>query len=95
VLPISNTSSNDSYNQLCRDKKAAPHPARMPEALAGFFVQFLTDPGDVVLDPFAGSNTTGVVAERFNRRWLGIEMSEAYAESAKARFGGSTKKAAA
>jgi site-specific DNA-methyltransferase (cytosine-N4-specific) len=58
----------------------------MPEALASFFVQFLTEPGDLVLDPFAGSNTTGFVAERLNRRWIGVELSASYAESARARF---------
>ena len=41
----------------------------MPEPLIEFFVKFLTDPGDVVFDPFAGSNTTGSVAER-----LGTEV---------------------
>ena len=59
----------------------------MPEALAGFFVQFLTDPDDLVLDPFAGSNTTGFVAEKHDRNWIGVELSASYADSAKVRFG--------
>ena len=46
----------------------------------------MTDPGDVVLDPFAGSNTTGAVAERLGRRWLAIEANPAYAESSRVRF---------
>jgi site-specific DNA-methyltransferase (cytosine-N4-specific) len=58
----------------------------MPEALVSFFVQFLTDPEDLVLDPFAGSNTTGAVAERLGRRWLGVEADAAYAESSRLRF---------
>jgi DNA modification methylase len=86
VLPISNTSSRDPYQQRCKDQNLVAHPARMPEALAAFFVQFLTDEDDLVLDPFAGSNTTGFVAEKLNRNWIGIELSAAYAESAKVRF---------
>jgi site-specific DNA-methyltransferase (cytosine-N4-specific) len=58
----------------------------MPEALVEFFVRFLTDEDDLVLDPFAGSGTTGLVAERLRRRWVGIELDPAYAESAVARF---------
>jgi len=87
VLPISNTSSRDPYQQRCKEQNVQAHPARMPDALAGFFVQFLTDPDDLVLDPFAGSNTTGFVAEKHERNWVGIELSAEYAESAKVRFG--------
>jgi DNA modification methylase len=87
ILPISNTSSRDPYQQRCKEQKLEAHPARMPEALAGFFVQFLTDPDDLVLDPFAGSNTTGFVAEKHDRNWIGVELSASYAESAKVRFG--------
>src|SRR5262249_35851037 len=86
VLPIANTSSNDPYRRACREKKVAGHPAVMPEPLVAFFVQFLTDPGDLVLDPFAGSNTTGFVAEKLDRRWLGIEANRDYAHASKLRF---------
>ena len=58
----------------------------MPEGLASFFIQFLTDPGDLVLDPFAGSNTTGFVAECLQRRWISIDILEKYAEQARVRF---------
>ena len=51
----------------------------MPELLVEFFVKFLTDPADVVFDPFAGSNTTGSVAERLGRSWIGIEADAEYA----------------
>ena len=57
-----------------------------PEALVDFFVRFLTDPGDLVLDPFAGSNTTGAVAERLNRKWLALERDPEYARASRARF---------
>ncbi|HEV3146927.1 MAG TPA: site-specific DNA-methyltransferase [Gemmataceae bacterium] len=86
VLPIANTSSNDSYRRACRAKNITGHPAVMPEPLVAFFVQMLTDPGDVVLDPFAGSNTTGYVAEKHGRRWLGIEANPDYAKSSRIRF---------
>lgn len=86
VLPIANTSSRDHYRRQCRERNVRGHPAVMPEALVAFFVQFLTDPGDVVLDPFAGSNSTGAVAERLGRRWLAIEANPDYAESSRIRF---------
>lgn len=86
VLPIANTASRGRYLQACKEKGMTRHPAMMPEPLVEFFVQFLTDPEDVVLDPFAGSNTTGSVAERLNRRWLAIEASDAYIETSRFRF---------
>ena len=58
----------------------------MPEQLARFFIEFLTEPGDLVLDPFAGSNVTGAVAESLERRWIGIEARSEYAEASKSRF---------
>jgi len=86
VLPIANTASKNAYHQLCRDRGLPRHPALMPELLVEFFVKFLTDPNDLVLDPFAGSNTTGSVAERLGRDWIGIEADEAYALASKIRF---------
>lgn len=87
VLPISNTASNHPYHIACRQKGLPRHPAIMPDQLAEFFVRFLTDAGDVVLDPFAGSNTTGAVAEGLGRKWVGIEANEEYAELSRVRFG--------
>ena len=49
------------------------HPARFPEALPEFFIRLLTDPEDLVVDIFAGSNTTGYVAERLGRHWRSFE----------------------
>ncbi|MDB5308903.1 MAG: Methyltransferase [Gemmataceae bacterium] len=88
VLPIANTASKGGYHQMCRDRNVARHPAAMPESLVDFFVKFLTDPGDVVFDPFAGSNTTGAVAERLGREWVGIEMDPEYAGASRVRFDG-------
>ena len=56
------------------------HPARMPDALAEFFIKLATKEGDVVLDPFLGSGTTARVAERLNRRWLGFEIHRDYVD---------------
>jgi hypothetical protein len=86
AFSISNTQSNDFFMRKCREKGIVPHPARMPKGLAAFFIEFLTDPGDLVLDPFAGSNTTGFVAERLNRRWASIEIKEEYALQSQIRF---------
>jgi site-specific DNA-methyltransferase (cytosine-N4-specific) len=58
----------------------------MPNPIAEFFLRFLTDEKDLVLDPFAGSNTTGEVCESLSRRWLSIEAEIQYVESSKARF---------
>lgn len=58
----------------------------MPLGLATFFVQFLSEPGDLVFDPFAGSNTTGFAAEASDRRWLGVEADPGFAEQARVRM---------
>ncbi len=58
----------------------------MPDRLAEFFIKFLTEPADIVLDPFAGSNTTGAVAERLNRRWISIEAQPEYVSGSVIRF---------
>lgn len=86
ALSIANTQSNDFFLRTCRERGITPHPARMPAELASFFIEFLTDPGDLVLDPFAGSNTTGFTAERLRRRWLSIEIKEEYAQQSQIRF---------
>jgi site-specific DNA-methyltransferase (cytosine-N4-specific) len=62
IFSISNTRSTDYFLQRCKEEGYNPHPARMQMELASFFIEFLTEPGDMVLDPFAGSNTTGFCA---------------------------------
>jgi site-specific DNA-methyltransferase (cytosine-N4-specific) len=86
LLKAANTVSSDGYRKFCLDHQAAVHPARMPKSLVEFFVQFLTDKGDTVLDPFAGSNTTGAVAEDLGRRWLAVEADWTYAAHSFGRF---------
>jgi DNA modification methylase len=86
LLELANTDSNGAYQQRCRVAGIKVHPARFPPAFPEFFLKFLTDEGDVVFDPFAGSNTTGYVAERMGRRWIAGELSEEYLKGSKFRF---------
>lgn len=86
LLALANTESNSSYSQYCRDNKLTIHPARFPTGLPEYFIKFLTEPGDVVFDPFGGSCVTGEVAERHGRKWLACEMIEDYLHGALGRF---------
>ena len=86
VIIASNTSSRGSYFEYCRNNDLGLHPARMSRDIPDFFVRFLTKKGDLVIDPFAGSNTTGAVAEALERNWLSIEINREYAEGSKGRF---------
>jgi modification methylase len=62
------------------------HPTQKPEALLARVILAASRPGDLVLDPFLGSGTTGAVAKRLNRRFLGIERDRAYAQAAEKRI---------
>ena len=62
------------------------HPTQKPEALLHRVIVAATKPGDVVLDPFFGSGTTGAVAKRLGRRWIGIERDPAYIDLARNRI---------
>lgn len=86
LLAIPNTESNSAYLQYCKEKGIRPHPARFPAALPEFFIRMLTDEGDWVLDPFAGSCVTGEVSERLRRRWTCVELNRPYLEGAVGRF---------
>lgn len=86
VLQIANTESNTKYLRECKRRGIKPHPARYPEALVKFFIDFLTDEGDLVLDPFAGSNVTGAVCNASERRWISSELEPRYVESSIIRF---------
>jgi site-specific DNA-methyltransferase (cytosine-N4-specific) len=85
-LRFGNNAANDTYTLRCKEAGLKLHPARFPMALPEFFIKLLTDEGDVVVDPFAGSNTTGCIAENLARRWISIELVEEYLESSKFRF---------
>jgi hypothetical protein len=88
VLTFSNTGNGDSYQVYCRSHNLGLHPARMHMGLPEFFISFLTKHGDLVLDPFAGSNTTGAAAEKLKRRWIAIEANQDYVRGSRGRFGG-------
>jgi DNA modification methylase len=86
VIERGNNESNSSYIRLCAERGLKPHPARFPGALPEFFIKFLTEPDALVVDPFAGSNTTGSVAEGLRRRWLAFELESKYIETSRLRF---------
>lgn len=86
LIERGNNESNSDYIRRCADLGLKPHPARFPAALPEFFIKLLTEPGSLVLDPFAGSNTTGAVAERLHRRWVAAELEPKYVETSRVRF---------
>lgn len=86
ILKFGNNAANDMYTKRCKENGIKVHPARFPASLPDFFIKLLTDEGDIVLDPFAGSNTTGAVAENLQRRWIGVELDETYLGASKYRF---------
>lgn len=86
LLQFSNTESTSHYLRMCKLLGKVGHPARFPAALPKFFIDFLTEPGDVVVDIFSGSNTTGSVAELLGRKWLSIELDHGFAALSAVRF---------
>jgi DNA modification methylase len=86
LLQISNTESNSQYLQRCKLVGEKGHPARFPQKLPQFFIEFLTKPEDVVLDVFAGSNTTGAAAEALGRNWIAFENEQRYLATSAFRF---------
>lgn len=86
LLQIPNTESNSRYIQLCKAAGAESHPARFPQKLPAFFIDFLTTEGDTVLDIFGGSNTTGAAAEAARRKWLSFELDRNYLAASAFRF---------
>jgi site-specific DNA-methyltransferase (cytosine-N4-specific) len=86
MLKFGNNAANDEYARRSKELGMKMHPARFPASLPQFFVRMLTEPGDIVIDPFAGSNTTGVVAEGLQRKWIAMEQVPEYLETSKVRF---------
>jgi site-specific DNA-methyltransferase (cytosine-N4-specific) len=86
LLQIPNTESNSQYLRCCKIVGVKPHPARFPQKLPEFFIKFLTEVGDTVLDIFAGSNTTGAAAESLGRRWIAFEINRIYLATSAFRF---------
>ena len=90
LLALANTESNSYYLRYCQEKSIKPHPARFPAGIPEYFVTMLSDPGDFIIDPFAGSCVTGEVCEKLKRKWICIDLIEDYLEGAKARFHNTT-----
>jgi site-specific DNA-methyltransferase (adenine-specific) len=67
-------------------RERTPHPCQMPEAVLERIIRAASNPGDKVIDPFAGSGTTLAVAKRLGRQYLGIELSEEYADGVRKRL---------
>ena len=86
LIQCGNNESNSDYVNGIRDAGRKLHPARFPAELPRFFINFCTDQGDTVLDPFAGSNTTGRVAESLGRKWIAVEKDMQYWEDSRQRF---------
>jgi len=86
MLKFGNNAANDDYAKRSKELGLKMHPARFPAALPEFFIRLLTEQGDTVIDPFAGSNTTGVVAESLRRRWIAMERVPQYLEASNVRF---------
>lgn len=89
VIMRGNNESNSEYIRACQEGGHRLHPARFPRVLPEFFIKLLTEPGDLVVDPFAGSNMTGCVAEELGRAWLSFEIREEYLSVSRVRFSGS------
>lgn len=86
LLSFPNSESNGNYLSGCKAVGCGQHPARFPPKLPAFFIKLLTDPDDLVLDFFAGSNTTGMVAESLQRRWISFDRDPSYVAASVLRF---------
>ena len=86
VLEFGGSSVDKKYREWCIENDLKQHPAKMAEALADFFIQFLSRKGDLILDPFSGSNTTGSAAEKNGRKWVSIEKNHSYLRGSIGRF---------
>ena len=86
LLVVSNTGNDTPYTQAVKEEGRTVHPARYPDGVPRPFIEMLTDPGDLVVDPFAGSNVTGRAAEILGRRWLSVDSDAEYVEGSRNRF---------
>ncbi|MCP4704506.1 MAG: site-specific DNA-methyltransferase, partial [candidate division Zixibacteria bacterium] len=86
LIALANTESNSYYLRYCAEHGIKPHPARYPAGLPEYFIRMLTEKGDLVVDPFAGSCITGKVAEKLDRKWVCVDNVEEYLEGGLGRF---------
>jgi DNA modification methylase len=83
--------SNGGYAGMTETPRANIHPTVKPIALMEYLVKLVSREGQVVLDPFMGSGTTGMACKKLDRDFVGIEMMEEYMEIAKARIEGTDR----
>jgi len=88
LIVASNTANSGRYLTGCREHGLQAHPARFVPDVPEFFMKFLSRAGDLVLDPFAGSNVVGAVAERLGRKWISVEVDRDYVLGSAFRFDG-------
>ena len=87
LIAMSNhVSVKDYYINFCKENNLPVHPARFAKVIPEFFIRMLTDEGDLVLDPFAGSCVTGYVAESLKRKWICCDKEKDYLLGAVGRF---------
>lgn len=86
LLCVSNTGNDRAYVEACKAAGRKPHPARFAPDIPRFFIEMLSDPNDLIVDPFAGSNVTGAVAEELGRRWVAIDSDADYIAGSVTRF---------
>ena len=86
LLQISNSESNSKYLAICKKLNIHAHPARFPHKLPEFFIKMLTDEGDLVIDIFGGSCTTGEVCDSLKRKWKCFEIDRNYIAASSFRF---------
>lgn len=86
LLQIPNSESSGAYISGCKAIGVKSHPARFPAKLPEFFIKFLTEPEDIVVDIFSGSNTTGFVAETERRNWYSFDLEIDYVAASAFRF---------
>ena len=85
VIPVNVWEYNAGGGQSASDNLAYDHPAIFPEALARDHIISWSNPGDIVLDPFAGSGTTAKMSKVLSRHWLGFDISQEYVDIARRR----------
>jgi len=89
ILNLAPEGSNSHFVRESKRLGLPVHPARMPQKIAEFFIRFLTEEDDLVVDPFAGSGTTAAACEALNRQWVGFEKCQEYAVASGIRLEGS------
>lgn len=86
VLISSNTGTAPKYRHACKELGVPLHPARMQPDAVSFFIKLLTDEKELVMDPFAGSNTTGAIAEILGRQWISVEVDPDFVRGSTGHF---------